>query len=99
MSRYSNAKTVRDSKGIRKATTVIQPSTPISTEDVFIRVLTPERLDLLAYKFYQDQTLWWVIAAANGLGKGSLYVPSNTRLRIPAQINFDEYTRNVNETR
>jgi hypothetical protein len=99
MSRYSTAKVVKDMQGNRRATTVVFPAIPVSENDVYIRVLTPERLDLLAYRFYQDQSLWWVIASANGLGKASLYVPSNTRLRIPNRINFEEYIRNVNESR
>jgi len=29
--------------------------------------------------------LWWVIAASNGLGKGTLIVPQNTTIRIPSK--------------
>ena len=48
-----------------------------------------ERLDHLAGKFYGNGTLWWVIAAASGIGWG-LQVPPGTLLMIPkklAQIN------------
>ena len=44
-----------------------------------------ERLDTLAGERYGDGRLWWVIAAASGIGWG-LQVPPGTRLRIPTQI-------------
>jgi nucleoid-associated protein YgaU len=40
----------------------------------------------LAYKYYKDQTLWWVIATANGLGKSGIMVPPGLQLRIPTNI-------------
>ena len=46
-----------------------------------------EYLDSLAYKYYGDPTLWWVIALANNLGKGRMSVPPGIQMRIPANIN------------
>jgi hypothetical protein len=43
--------------------------------------------------------LWWVIAAANGLGKGTLIVPANTNLRIPAKTQFLDQVIQTNRTR
>ena len=43
------------------------------------------RLDHIAEKEYGDATLWWVIAAASGIGWG-LQVPANTMITIPIQI-------------
>jgi len=43
-------------------------------------------LDTLAYKYYGDVNDWWILARANDLGKGSLYVPAGTQLRIPTNI-------------
>jgi hypothetical protein len=43
--------------------------------------------------------LWWVIAAANGLGKGTLVVPANTKLRIPAKTEFLDQVIQTNRTR
>jgi len=43
-------------------------------------------LDSLAYRFYKDKNLWWVIALANGLGNGRLSVESGLQLRIPTRI-------------
>jgi nucleoid-associated protein YgaU len=39
----------------------------------------------LAYKFYKDSTLWWIIAQANGI-KATLKAPNGQQLRIPQDI-------------
>jgi hypothetical protein len=44
-----------------------------------------ERLDYLAGINYGDSGLWWVIAAASGIGY-ALQVPPGTLLRIPDNI-------------
>ena len=43
------------------------------------------RLDHAAYEHYQDASLWWVIAAASGIGWG-MQIPPGTRLVIPDDI-------------
>ena len=74
----TNSSTIKDSTGKRRKSTLIIPVPEPSSSDVFIQVTSADRLDLLAYKFYGDASLWYVIASANGLGKGSLMVPSNS---------------------
>ena len=44
-----------------------------------------ERLDALAGKFLGNANLWWVIAAASGIGWG-LQAPPGTLLKIPTHI-------------
>ena len=44
-----------------------------------------DRLDHLAGKFYGSGTLWWIIAAASGVGWG-LQVPPGTLLAIPTRL-------------
>tara|TARA_R100000030_G_scaffold48101_2_gene36278 strand:+ start:5613 stop:5918 length:306 start_codon:yes stop_codon:yes gene_type:complete len=44
-----------------------------------------ERLDYLAGLNYGDSSLWWIIAAASGIGY-ALQVPPGTILRIPNNI-------------
>ena len=67
--------------------------------DTFIRTTSIERLDKLAKIFYEDSSLWWIIAAANGLGKGTYVVPQNTRLRIPDKTNMQQVINNTNSSR
>jgi len=46
-----------------------------------------QRLDHIAGKEYGDSSLWWIIAAASGIGWG-LQCPAGTMIRIP--VNPDE---------
>ena len=96
MSRYSTTSTIRDNNEKRRFASTIIPSLPLSPSDIYIKTTTVERLDNLAYRFYQDVSLWWIIAAANGLGKGSLMVPSNTALRIPDKTNYQQILNSYN---
>jgi hypothetical protein len=66
---------------------------------VLIKTTSPERLDNLAKLFYDDSTLWWIIASANNLGKGSWIVPQNTTLRIPDKTFILDNIRVTNKTR
>jgi len=99
MGRYSTARVQLDNNETRKLSTIIVPAVPLSVEDVYIQTTSVERLDKLANIFYQDASLWWIIAAANGLGKGSYMVPTNTRLRIPASSNIQQVINITNTER
>jgi len=44
-----------------------------------------ERLDILAGQYYGDGRLWWVIAAASGIGWW-MQVPPGTKLLIPTDL-------------
>ena len=46
-----------------------------------------------------ETSLWWIIASTNGLGKGTLIVPENTLLRIPAQSGIQDLISTVNKER
>lgn len=46
----------------------------------------PDRLDILAGRYYGDGRLWWVIAATSGIGWW-LQVPAGTRVVVPTDIN------------
>lgn len=45
-----------------------------------------ERLDHVAATSYGDGTMWWIIAAASGIG-WALQCPAGTVLRIPTDLN------------
>ena len=44
-----------------------------------------ERLDYLAGIYYKDSSLWWILAAASGIGY-ALQVPPGTVIRIPNSL-------------
>ena len=99
MSRYSTSKQIKDKNGSRRVDTTIVPPVPKSNLDTYIQVTSPERLDKLAYEFYNDASQWWIIAAANGLGKGTLTVPEGIRIRIPSKIAIQDLISNTNKQR
>tara|TARA_R100000458_G_C8268911_1_gene243710 strand:- start:1813 stop:2112 length:300 start_codon:yes stop_codon:yes gene_type:complete len=85
MNRYKNTKiTVGKSKKVLKTT--ILPNIPTDISDIIIISKVGDRLDLLANQHYGNKNMWWLIAEANGLGKGSLYVPTGMQIRIPKDL-------------
>jgi len=62
------------------------PNLVPSNEDYYIISRDQDRLDLIAYDFYGDATLWWVIAMANDLPGDSMFPPLGFQLRVPANI-------------
>lgn len=84
--RYAETKLDVNSNGKRIYLTTIYPTIPLSNDDVYILSRDGDKLDLLANRYYGDSTLWWIIAQANQIGKGSFYVTPGTRLRIPVNV-------------
>ena len=64
----------------------LPPTVPKSNRDYYIITRAGDRLDNIAYEYYEDSSQWWVLAQANHLGKGTFQVPAGMRLRIPAKI-------------
>lgn len=77
------------------------PNIPLSESDVYVITTVGDRLDSLAYSYYNDPTLWWVIAVANNNAtKGALYPAPGTQLRIPTEINgILQQINNFNQVR
>ena len=61
--------------------TTIYDDVPKSNDDIYVITQYGDRLDNLAFQFYNDQHLWWFIARANNIN--TMNVPVGTRLRIP----------------
>lgn len=86
INRYAQTGTTKDPSGKRVLKSTIYPSIPRKEDDLYIETNPGDRLDLLAKTFYGDVGYYWIIAQANGLGKGSLHVPPGLQLRIPQTI-------------
>ena len=98
MKRYSTTRQKFDKSGVRVYSTTYYPEIPISNNDVFIVSREGDRLDNLAHKYYSDNTLWWVIAKANGI-KGKTALKPGENLRIPLNIQrITEIFRNINKS-
>lgn len=91
MKRYQDASLLTnvkkiDSEGketkVRRLSTVMYPDF-YTGNDTRIISQDGDRLDILAKEFYNDETLWYVIARANNLGKGSMHVPPGEIIIIP----------------
>ena len=88
MNRYDNATIEITSQGKRYWNQKFYPNVPLSETDDYVITTIGDRLDNLAYSYYNDSTLWWVISTANNnVTKGSLFPEPGTQLRIPTNIN------------
>jgi nucleoid-associated protein YgaU len=61
------------------------PTIPTSSLDTVYTVTATDRLDTLAYQFYGDPTLGWIIAVANNLDLMPTDLSPGMTLVIPAQ--------------
>lgn len=68
---------------------------PIPTSDQDITITVDQkylgRLDLLAYDFYKDPMLWWVIALANDIEIIPTKMYLGMQLRIPSSATVSAY--------
>ena len=84
MERYTDIEILKTATGRRYRRTVKYPVIEPSFEDTYIIGMESDRLDNLAWTYYKDPSLWWIIARANNIGKGDLSVPVAAQIRIPA---------------
>jgi hypothetical protein len=99
MNRYTTATEYKTDAGFRRRATVILSAPSPNSDDIYIQVTSAELLTKLAHNFYNDVASWWIIAAANGLGKGTLVVPINTILRIPSNNTIESLINEINRIR
>lgn len=86
-SRYVYTDTIKDSdtKKLYLEST-IYPKIKPSDNDLYIISEAGDRLDLLAHKYYNDTTLWWIISVANNLNDANFFVEPGLQIRIPFDI-------------
>ena len=91
--RYETIEILRTELGKRYKKTIRYPKMVKQSDDMYIISIQGDRLDNLAFKYYEDARLWWIIARENYLGKGDMEIPIGTQLRIPANYIgiYDEY--------
>jgi len=85
-SRYDHTKTKRNELGKRVFKPTIYPKIPIRDSDIFIYPRFGDRLDNLAFKYYGDVSLWWIIAKANDLDAAHIGLEVDNQIRIPMDI-------------
>ena len=88
MGRYSGTKIKkrsllpRDKKVVDSYETTIYKVIPESNSDLHLISTEGDRLDNLAFQYYNDSSLWWYLAKANNLT--DMNIPAGTKLRIPS---------------
>jgi len=86
MGRYDDIPLRMNRKGQRTLVSTVYPKISLSDQDKFTFPIDGERLDNVAFRYYGDASLWWVIAQANNLGKGRTILNPNFQIRIPGNI-------------
>ena len=101
MNRYRSSQEVKTEDGFRYKTNAIYPDIPETADDIYVICTVGDRYDTLAQQFYQDFSLWWIIATANPTSSASSLVPTpGTQLRIPAnKAKIISDYENLNKTR
>ena len=106
MNRYSNSNikhtktnSIRN-QGTSYLSRTRYPQIRPSENDIYVITEWGDRFDQLAFQFYGDVTLWWIITTANPnkTGKLSMFCPVGVQLVIPQNLtaimsDFDKINR------
>lgn len=85
--RYRTIPILRDETGTRYYQNVVYPRVPETEDDIYLVTTVGDRYDILAQTYYNDASLWWIIASANDFTSASLIPVPGVQLRIPADKN------------
>ena len=87
MSRYNNPTILTTQQNVPYEKGKYYPNIPLSASDIYVITTIGDRLDYLAFLYYNDSEAWWIISAANNnVTKGSLFPIPGTQLRIPRDL-------------
>jgi hypothetical protein len=86
--RYDNKTILKTSDGKPYYKGKVYPTIPLSESDIYVVTTIGDRLDYMAYNYYRDSELYWIISIANNnVTKGSLFPIPGTQMRIPTDLN------------
>ena len=83
--RYSNIPTMLKTGKGRVYDSVLLPNIDATDLDIVVITIQGDRLDLLANEYYQDPSMWWVIALKNDMTEIDLSMKEGIILRIPSR--------------
>lgn len=87
MNRYQFIPITRNLRGQEQYSSVKYPEIPLNFNDLYVITSAEDRYDTLAYAYYNDSSLWWIISSANPqYTQGSIYPPEGAQLRIPLDV-------------
>ena len=101
MNRYAEIKTFKTlnnnlrNKGTSYKNAAKYPIVPQQENDIYAITEWGDRFESLAFQFYGDVTLWWIISSANPdiVDFSSIFIPIGSQIRIPQNISpiIDSY--------
>jgi len=71
--------------GVEHWDTLVLPDQSPRSDDIIHVVSSADRIDLIAYRYYQDASLWWIIAWANDMEVLPTDLNANDEIRIPSK--------------
>ncbi len=83
--RYSNISTILKTGKGKVYESVLLPNVDATDSDIVVMTVQGDRLDLLANEYYQDPSMWWVIALKNDMTEIDLSMKEGIILRIPSR--------------
>lgn len=101
MNRYADVKLFQTlnsnlrNEGLTYRNSSRYPIAPQQENDIYAITEWGDRFESLAFQFYGDVTLWWIIAIANPniVDFSSIFLPIGSQIRIPQNISpiIDSY--------
>lgn len=98
--RYQNIKRLRTREGRNYISNPIYPQITPSGQDTYLITRQGDRFDKLAQEFYNDSSLWYIIASTNPEAfSGGLIPKIGVQIRVPSNQNaiLDSF-RTFNDT-
>jgi hypothetical protein len=83
--RYSNIPTILKTGKGKVYDSVLLPNVDANDTDIVVMTVQGDRLDLLANEYYEDPSMWWVIALKNDMTEIDLSMKEGIILRIPSR--------------
>tara|TARA_R100001015_G_C4628170_1_gene188187 strand:+ start:1391 stop:1705 length:315 start_codon:yes stop_codon:yes gene_type:complete len=76
-------------QGIKSYNRVRYPNIPENPNDLYLITTVGDRVDTLAYEYYNDTKFWWVITTANPnvIRRDSFHLKAGIEIRIPTNLN------------
>ena len=96
ISRYSFTKSLkRNKKTVFKPT--LYPKIPLRDDDIYIFSRESDKLEHISYRFYGTPEYWWVIARANNISNGTIFLEPGKQLRIPQSTSITKILNSMEE--
>ena len=86
MNRYRFTKIRKEEDGLQYRSITEYPVVTPKNSDRVYYTKQGERWDNIAYKFYEDTSLWWIIARANSPYSGQLAPKVGSKVIVPKEI-------------